>query len=201
MPPVILRPHRGGRKTWEYSGGFVAGPIFAARSEGPPANICMNFRHRAEAVGGQKLTSIRSTFGLINVWPRFHHMSVTSHARSRERSFPPSRWDGRLPGDRGNGSGGDGAVVQFCSRADAADARCGFGIGPFDLISAAGFCIAFGPPPDFPGEGPPRPATAVQHRHRNFHTSVTAAPKASRGAILKCIPKCVPKCHEELRNE
>jgi hypothetical protein len=59
--------------------------------------------------------------------------------------------DGHLPGDKGNGSGGDGAVMRIHSPADAADARCGFGIRLFDSNYPAELCISFAPIPDFSG--------------------------------------------------
>ena len=101
----------------------------------------------------QSLTLISSSFGLNNVSARYHQNLVIPRARWLER-FPPPLTGGQLPGDRGNGSGGDAAVLRSYSPADANDARCRLCIVLFDSNSRSRLCISFRPISDFSGRRP-----------------------------------------------
>ena len=56
-----------------------------------------------------------------------------------------ARQGGHLPGDTGNGNGGDDAVSRFISSTDAIGARCGFGILLLDSNFPARLYVSFGP--------------------------------------------------------
>jgi hypothetical protein len=122
----------------------------------------------APRLGPAKITPIRSRFRRNNVWPRFHHISVTLPARLLA-SFPPRADGGNLPGrTQAMEAVGTAQSRDVCRRLAHTAHDSDVASGALDSNFPARLCISFG-------------LTADTGRHpQRRGTSSNASPKRSQ---------------------